>query len=162
MTTAGIAAASPNAVARSASAIPGATIAKLVVCDFDMPIKLFMMPHTVPNSPANGAVAPMVASTPVPRLILRLHAASIRSKRDAIRSLTPSLWARASADSRNSATAASRNSAAGYVKSDDLTSDNDVAGASDLKAVLTRRLATTISIDLASQTVQVTTEANAR
>ena len=30
-------------------------------------MKLFMMPHTVPNRPTKGAVAPMVASTPVPR-----------------------------------------------------------------------------------------------
>jgi len=66
-----IAAASPKAVASSASAMPGATTAKLVVCDFEMPMKLFMMPHTVPNRPTNGAVAPMVASTPVPRRMRR-------------------------------------------------------------------------------------------
>ena len=34
-------------------------------------MKLFMMPQTVPNRPTNGAVAPMVASTPVPRDIFR-------------------------------------------------------------------------------------------
>ena len=34
-------------------------------------MKLFMMPHTVPNKPTKGAVEPIVASTPVPREILR-------------------------------------------------------------------------------------------
>src|SRR6266849_6633067 len=62
MTTAGIAAARPSAVASSASAMPGATMARLVACDFEMPMKLFMMPHTVPNRPTNGAVAPILAS----------------------------------------------------------------------------------------------------
>ena len=67
MITAGIAATRPIAVASSASAMPGATTARLVVCDFEMPMKLFMMPHTVPNRPMNGAVAPMVARKPMPR-----------------------------------------------------------------------------------------------
>src|SRR6187402_29702 len=66
MMTAGIAATSPMAVASSASAMPGATTARLVVCDFEMPMKLFMIPQTVPKRPTNGAVEPMVASTPVP------------------------------------------------------------------------------------------------
>src|ERR1700687_1582931 len=61
MMTAGIAAARPNAVASSASAMPGATTARLVVCSFEMPMKLFMMPHTVPNRPTNGAVATLAA-----------------------------------------------------------------------------------------------------
>src|SRR5258708_22457734 len=76
--TAGIAATRPIAVASSASAIPGATTARFVVCDFEMPIKLFMMPQTVPNSPTKGAVAPIVASTLVPRPIVRGVAASKR------------------------------------------------------------------------------------
>src|SRR5437763_12778129 len=41
--TAGIAATRPKAVARSAWAMPGATTARLVVCAFDTPMKLFMM-----------------------------------------------------------------------------------------------------------------------
>ena len=53
-------------------------------------MKAFMMPHTVPNRPTNGAVAPMVASTPVPRAIRRDIAASTRSSRSAMRSLKPS------------------------------------------------------------------------
>src|SRR4029450_8314064 len=67
MTTAGMAATRPIAVASSASAMPGATTARLVVCAREMPTKLSMMPHTVPNRPTKGAVAPIVASTPVPR-----------------------------------------------------------------------------------------------
>lgn len=33
------------------AAMPGATTARFVVCAFEMPMKLFMMPHTVPNNP---------------------------------------------------------------------------------------------------------------
>src|SRR5262249_4440535 len=66
MITAGMAAARPHAVARSASAMPGATTARFVVWAFEMPMKLFMMPQTVPNRPTNGEVAPMVASKPIP------------------------------------------------------------------------------------------------
>src|SRR6267378_856423 len=89
MMTAGIAATRPNAVASSASAMPGATTARFVVCDLEMPIKLFMMPHTVPNSPTNGEVAPMVASSPMPSLIRRASARTISAKLDAARSLMP-------------------------------------------------------------------------
>ena len=46
--------------------MPGATTARLVVCAFEMPMKLFMMPQTVPNSPTNGAVAPIVARIAMP------------------------------------------------------------------------------------------------
>jgi len=48
---AGIAAARPIAVASSASAMPGATTARLVVCAFEIPMKLFMIPHTVRTDP---------------------------------------------------------------------------------------------------------------
>src|SRR5947209_1817402 len=89
MITAGIAATSPIAVASNASAIPGATTARLVVCAFEMPIKLFMMPHTVPNSPTNGEVAPMVASKPMPSRIRLASARTSSAKRDAARSLMP-------------------------------------------------------------------------
>ena len=37
--------------------MPGATTARLVVCAFEMPMKLFMMPQTVPNRPTKGDVA---------------------------------------------------------------------------------------------------------
>ncbi len=58
--------------------MPGATTARLVVCAREMPMKLFMMPQTVPKRPTKGAVEPMVASTPVPRVMLRLRAISMR------------------------------------------------------------------------------------
>jgi hypothetical protein len=46
MTTAGMAATRPIAVASKASAMPGATTARFVVCDFEIPMKAFMMRHT--------------------------------------------------------------------------------------------------------------------
>ena len=52
--TAGIAATRPMAVANSASAMPGATTARLVSCRAAMPAKLCMMPQTVPNRPMKG------------------------------------------------------------------------------------------------------------
>jgi hypothetical protein len=70
-------------------AMPGATTAKLIVCSFEMPMKLFMIPQTVPNRPTKGAVAPMVARIPVERIILRPTPASIRSNRAVTRSLMP-------------------------------------------------------------------------
>jgi hypothetical protein len=90
MMTAGTAATRPIAVASNASAIPGATTARFVVCDFEMPIKAFMMPQTVPNKPTKGAVAPIVASRCVPRVIPLPARASILDSSIASRSLTPS------------------------------------------------------------------------
>src|SRR6186713_3236762 len=84
--------------------MPGATTARLVVWASEMPMNEFMMPQTVPNRPTNGAVAPMVASTPVPRAICRDIAASTRSSRSATRSLRPSSkWPPESAASRAAA-----------------------------------------------------------
>ena len=60
-TTAGIAANNPKAVAKSASAIPGATIAKLVFLETAIDWNEFIIPHTVPNKPIKGAVEPTVA-----------------------------------------------------------------------------------------------------
>src|SRR5438552_1267259 len=108
MMRAGNAAARPNAVGSSGSAMPGATTARLVVCDFEIPIKLFMMPHTVPNSPTNGDVAPMVASTPMPSRIRRASARTISAKLDAARSLIPASL-EIPADSRASRIAADNN-----------------------------------------------------
>jgi hypothetical protein len=59
--TEGIAATRPRAVAKRASAIPGATTAKLVFCDIPIAVKLFIIPHTVPKSPIKGAVDPTEA-----------------------------------------------------------------------------------------------------
>ncbi len=51
----------PRPVASSASAIPGATTARLVVLVFAMPMNEFMMPYTVPNRPMNGPPEPSEA-----------------------------------------------------------------------------------------------------
>ncbi len=59
-----MAATRPMAVASSASAIPGATMARLVVCDRLIPMKLFMMPQTVPNRATKGEMEPIVARRP--------------------------------------------------------------------------------------------------
>ena len=56
------------------------------------------MPQTVPNRPTKGAVAPIVARMPVPREIFRPAAISIRSACQAMRSFKPS--ARKLAESR--------------------------------------------------------------
>ena len=66
--------------------MPGATTARFVVCALEMPMKLFMMPQTVPNRPTNGAVAPMLASRPMPRPMRRLADASTRSSSQETRS----------------------------------------------------------------------------
>ena len=50
------------AVAISASAMPGATVASVACCTLPSPWKAVMMPHTVPNRPTYGLVEPMVAS----------------------------------------------------------------------------------------------------
>ena len=128
MITAGIAATRPNAVASSASAMPGATTARFVVCDFEMPIKLFMMPQTVPNSPTNGEVAPMVASSPMPSRIRRASARTISAKLEAARSLMP-LSLEMPADSRASRIAAASNAdnTLSFAPSANCASDSDLA-----------------------------------
>ena len=60
-TTEGMATNSPSAVAKRASAIPGATTAKLVFWAIAIYWKLCIIPQTVPNKPTNGAVDPAVA-----------------------------------------------------------------------------------------------------
>ena len=94
--------------------MPGATTARLVVCAFEMPMKLFMMPHTVPNRPTNGAVAPMVASS--------AHAAADaaawpppRSARAARRPAPSGLRGSGCGDSCTSCTAARTSRATGVV-----------------------------------------------
>src|SRR6185436_4170217 len=49
------------AVAISASAMPGATMASVACCTPPSATKALMMPHTVPNRPTYGLVEPMVA-----------------------------------------------------------------------------------------------------
>ena len=91
--------------------MPGATTARFVVCAFEMPMKLSMMPQTVPNRPTKGAVAPIVARMPVPREIFRPAAISMRSDCQAMRSFKPS--ARKLAESRISFAAACMSCATG-------------------------------------------------
>ena len=64
---AGIAANRPMAVAISASAMPGATTARLAEPARPMPSKALMMPTTVPKSPMKGAALPVVARNDKPR-----------------------------------------------------------------------------------------------
>jgi hypothetical protein len=46
------------AVATSASAMPGATVASVTDCRLASPVKACMMPHTVPNNPTYGDTEP--------------------------------------------------------------------------------------------------------
>src|SRR3984893_13973409 len=163
MMTAGIAAARPNAVASSASAMPGATTARLVVCDFEMPIKLFMMPQTVPNSPTNGDVAPMVASNPMPSLIRRASARTISAKLDAARSLMPASL-EIPADSRPSriAAASSDDNTLSLAPSANWACASEGAWVILPRAARSLRRITDSSMILAMKIVQVTSEAKAR
>ena len=126
-------------------------------------MKLFMMPQTVPNRPTNGAVAPTVARMPVPRIICRPAAASTRSSREAMRSFTPA-GERASADSRNSVSAAAISAAVPSRRPCEATlaSLQLRAWSSASIAARRRRRAAINSIALANQMVQVNTEAKAR
>src|SRR5450755_4487313 len=162
MMTAGIAAARPNAVASSASAMPGATTARLVVCDFEMPIKLFMMPHTVPNRPTKGDVAPMVASNPMPIRILRASARTISAKLDAARSLMPKSL-EIPADSRASRIAAASNddNTLSLAPSPNCASASDRASPILPSASRSLRWVSDNSIIFAIKIVQVTSEAKA-
>lgn len=53
-----------------------------------MPIKAFIMPQTVPNQPTKGAVAPIVASRCVPRVIPLPARASILDRNPLLNSLS--------------------------------------------------------------------------
>src|SRR5207253_7888761 len=67
ITTAGMAAARPTAVATSASAMPGATAWMLELVVTERPRNAVMIPHTVPKRPMNGAVLAVVARKVRPR-----------------------------------------------------------------------------------------------
>src|SRR6266852_4236387 len=163
MMSAGIAATRPIAVASSASAMPGATTARLVVCDFEMPIKLFMMPHTVPNSPTKGDVAPVVASTPMPSRIRRASARTISAKLEAARSLMP-LSLEIPADNRASRIAAdsSDDNTLSFAPSANCASASDLASLILPRAARSLRWISDSSIIFAMKMVQVTSEAKAR
>ena len=88
--------------------MPGATTARLVVLVFDIPIKLSMIsPRRFQTDRQKGAVAPIVARTPIPRVIARPACASMRESKTAARSLTPS-GARPSERSASPAAAATK------------------------------------------------------
>src|SRR5450432_1284128 len=163
MMTAGIAATRPIAVASSASAMPGATTARLVVCALEMPIKLFMMPQTVPNSPTKGAVAPMVARKLMPIRIRRASARTISAKLEAARSLMP-LSLEMPADSRASRIAAlsSDDSTLFLSPSANWASDSDRDGAIFFSTPRILPCAIESSIIFAMKIVQVISEAKAR
>src|SRR5205807_1197324 len=161
ITTAGIAANSPMAVASRASVMPGATTARLVVLVFDMPIKLSMIPQTVPNRPTKGAVAPIVARTPVPRAIARPACASMRESKMAARSLTPS-GTRRSERSASPAAAATKRATGECVCASSFSAARRLfAPASTSRPFRAARLAFQSSIVFASHTVQVASEAKA-
>ncbi|MNZ66253.1 hypothetical protein D3C78_844710 [compost metagenome] len=143
--------------------MPGATTARLVVWVLAMPMKLFMMPHTVPNRPTNGAVEPMVASTPVPLLMLRPQAATRRSRRKLTRSLMPS-FSRLLTDRRISSRASctSRLARVPSFAAVALASLREVDFFSWAISPRRRRLAPISSRPLAIQMVQVMIEAMAR
>src|ERR1700716_4677869 len=163
--TAGMAANRPMAVASSASAMPGATTARFVVCISEIPMKLFMMPHTVPNSPTNGEVAAMVASAPMPNRMRRDSDRATSEKLDATRSLMPaSLSICASADNRASLIAAATKLRMTLRSEDsaDNASFNVRALETALSAETIRRLEMDSSMNFPMNVVQVTSEANAR
>src|SRR6267378_5560234 len=143
--------------------MPGATTARFVVCDLEMPIKLFMMPHTVPNSPTNGEVAPMVASSPMPSLIRRASARTISAKLDAARSLMP-LSLEIPADNRASRIAAASNAdnTLPLAPSANCASASDRASLILASAARSLRCMKESSIILAIKMVHVTSEAKAR
>src|SRR5213595_989093 len=78
---------SPNAVVINASAIPADTEAsEPPPPDAAIPVKAFTMPITVPSSPTNGAVEPVVARMPRPRFS---SAATMRISRSTARAEWP-------------------------------------------------------------------------
>ena len=69
----------PAAVAISASAMPGATTPRLVEPTLAMRWNDVMIPHTVPNSPMNGVMLAVVASSGSRRSSLATSTAAARS-----------------------------------------------------------------------------------
>ena len=147
--------------------MPGATTARLVVCDSEMPMKLFMMPQTVPNSPTKGAVAPIVAEHPGadahPPPGLRLDARR-GAKRSAGMQPLPARRGAAPPPRRRASYRAARTiSAAGPRRPASARSaaPRSLAPEDRPEAAAQPRLAARISRLLASQTVQVSSDATA-
>src|SRR5215471_14162812 len=158
--TAGMAANRPMAVARSASAMPGATTARFVVCSFEIPMKLFMMPQTVPNKPTNGAVAPIVASIPIPKRTRRVSDRVMSEKLDATLSLTPASLSKPGESLISSMAAATKDRMT--LRSDDSIGDASPkvrAPTTECTALRSLRFAIKSSMNFATKIVQVTKDA---
>ncbi len=84
-----MAATRPIAVANNASAMPGATTARLVFLLAAMAAKECMMPHTVPNRPTKGAVAPTEARKTIQRSIRSISRPTVTVMARSTRSRTP-------------------------------------------------------------------------
>ena len=122
-----------------------------------------MMPHTVPNSPTNGDVAPMVASSPMPSRIRRASARTISAKLEAARSLMP-LSLEIPADSRASriAAASSDDNTLSLEPSANCASASERASLILPSAARSLRWISDSSIIFAMKIVHVTSEAKAR
>ncbi len=127
-----------------------------------MPMKLFMMPQTVPNRPTNGAIAPMVARIPVPRSIRRPTPAPMRAKRAVMRSLMPSLSCLSGDRCNSSAAACINRPTCGLAAPAGRASASDAAATSIRCARVSRRRATASSSVLARAIAQVSTDADSR
>ncbi|MNY28316.1 hypothetical protein D3C86_1622860 [compost metagenome] len=124
------------------------------------------MPQTVPNRPTKGAVEPMVARTPVPRDIRRPAWVSIRDSAEETRSLMPppSVCSTTASESCISWVAIRNISAAGppFFSTASVASFKVFALRMTLSVAPARTRAPASSIDFATQTVQVTSDAKAR
>ena len=127
-------------------------------------MKLFMMPHTVPNRPTNGAVEPMVASTPVPRVDVASGGEldAVEARRDALLDGVLVGDVPGGAGLGDGGARCMAGTAPRLVSMRLAASAIELAAASLRSAERTRRLAAHSSMLLANHTVQVTTEAKAR
>ena len=80
------------AVVNSASAMPGATTARVVSWRAAMALKAFMMPHTVPNRPMKGDTEPTVARKPNWRSMPSVSRRMVTFIALSMRSLMPAIW----------------------------------------------------------------------
>ena len=126
-------------------------------------MKLFMIPHTVPNSPMNGDVAPTVASMPMPKRTRRDSERMISVKLDAARSLMPASLSM-SDDWRSSLIAVATNVRMTLLS--DASADEPSVNVRTLPAVFSARtslrLAMSSSTNFAMKIVQVISDAKAK
>ena len=123
-------------------------------------MKLFMMPQTVPNRPTNGAVAPIVASMPIPKRTRRASERVISEKLDATRSLTPTSLSRPGESLTSSMAAATKDRIT--LRSDESIDDASPkvrAPATEFTAASSLRLAIKSSTSFATKIVHVIKDA---